>query len=171
MGYQSHLATCLVLLAICTGSVSAAEDMPTWKLIAIIVPSVVGGLTLITVFFYCCCCSTRGGSGSNHWCGGCENDCTHCYGCEGDCCGCCNSRPHVTQQTVYSSAQGPIQVQPVQKYRSPPCPQAIGYNDPTYAANLPVSSSPYGGGVYGVGRPGPSYGGPVYGGAPRQQSW
>lgn len=37
-------------------SSSDGSAMETWKLVAIVVPCVVGGLTLITCFVCCCCC-------------------------------------------------------------------------------------------------------------------
>jgi len=38
------------------GGSSGGGDMEVWKLVAIIVPSVVGGLTLLSVCYFCCWC-------------------------------------------------------------------------------------------------------------------
>jgi len=36
------------------GSATSGSDMEVWKLIAIIVPSIVGGLTVLSICFFCC---------------------------------------------------------------------------------------------------------------------
>lgn len=155
---------------------SSSNGMETWKLIAIIVPSAVGGLTLISVFIFCCCCQRNGAyGGSGGLCGDCGAGCGNCGAGCGDCgagccgAGCCGEPQHTTNhRTVYSSSQGPVQVQEAYNYRSAPQPIGTGYyKEPTYVSNLPVNNGPnYGGGIYGGARA-PVYGGggraPIYG--------
>jgi len=167
---------------------SGSSSMELWKLLAIIIPSAVGGLTLLSIFIFCCCCR-RNYKGGDMMCGDCSGgggccgprggcDCGPGSGCDcgpggccgprggcncgpgacdcGTCCGdCCYDGRHQPQHTVYSSQQGPIQVQPAYQGRNYPAIQPAVqtyFSDPTYVSSLPV---------------GPKYGGGVYGGAPR----
>lgn len=179
MGFLYITTSCVLVLCLFGAAPVLAQDsgssngMETWKLIAIIVPSAVGGLTLISVFIFCCCCqrnSAYGGSGGlcGDGCGNCGAGCGDCGAGCCDCGGCCGE-PHraTNQRTVYTSSQGPVQVQQAHNYRSAPQPITTGYyKEPTYVSNLPVSGPTYGGGVYGGARA-PVYGGggraPIYG--------
>lgn len=179
MGYI-HVAAALGLVvalfgvpARCQSSSSSDSNMPTWKLVAIIVPSVVGGLTLLTCLYFCCCyrrgtsrglcgdCADCGGTGG--CANGCGDCCDHGAGCC-DCGGCCydNRRP-APPRAVYSSSQGPITVQEAVNYRSAPPPQPVyRERENTYFSSIPVTAG-YGGGVYGE----PPRQGGIYGGPPR----
>jgi len=46
----------------CKGS-SNMGGMNTWQLVAIIVPCVIGGVTLLSILIYCCCCHVGAESG------------------------------------------------------------------------------------------------------------
>lgn len=70
------------------GNGSNMGNMETWQMIAIIVPSVIGGLTLLGTILFCCCCP-GGGMGAccpmgNNCCGP-----ASCY-CEPCCQPCCD---------------------------------------------------------------------------------
>lgn len=131
-------------------STKSDNDMPIWKLVAIIVPSVVGGLTLLTCFYFCCC-NSRGRAGPG-LCGECGN-CGDCGDCGVRCCD-CGDGGAPRHRTVYSSSQGPIQVQEAYNYRSAPPPAFA--KESTYVSNFPGTGPSYGGPVYGEAR-GPYY--------------
>lgn len=98
---------CLSVILLLSGTTSAqtmpeeddAEELETWQLVAIIVPCVVGGLTLLVSLIYCCCC--RGGMGGTAGCCPMGNDCCGPAACYcGPCCGdCCEPQQHTVMMT------------------------------------------------------------------------
>jgi len=116
-------------------------NMSTWQIVAIVIPLVIGGLSLIATLICCCCCrgsvGPHGGYQRNGYC--CDNSAGCCGPSDCYCGGCCAQEPHAG---VYGEPQ--IRMQQPQcgcEYLGKPC-SCRGAPAPLRSVAGPVMMAP-----------------------------